>query len=174
MKLLLGQRNLRVLLTLLVRLVCNCAVVSSLIFGSFCILLWSQLRNFRAFCTSVYLKLCQCSRFIKPNCVYLFKQKPVKVSTFSLYFIIKGVEDKWMIRSTAETNNWNWKRYNARRGKRFINWSFWTLKLSNKFKGPVIIYRGGRGGVGVEDLGLSKVKFSRSPLWMLIHRSYPP
>ena len=97
MKLLLGQRNLRVLLTLLVLLVCNCPVVSSLSFGSFFILLWSQLKNFLAFCTSVYLKLCSVL-------VYLFKQKHVKISTFSRYFIIKGVEDKWISRSTAETN----------------------------------------------------------------------
>ena len=148
MKLLLGQRSLRVLLTLLVRLVCNCAVVSFLIFGSFCILLRSQLRNFRAFCTSVYLKCASVLVSLSPTAFYLFKQKHVKVSTFSLYFIIKGVEDKWIIRSTAETNNGNSKRYNARGGKRFINWRFWTLKLSNKFKGPVIIYRGGGGGGG--------------------------
>ena len=41
---------------------------------------------------------------IVPVLVYLFKQKHVKISTFSRYFIIKGVEDKWISRSTAEKN----------------------------------------------------------------------
>ena len=42
-------------------------------------------------------------------------------------------------------------------------------------KGPVIIYRRGRvRGGGGEDLGLQKEKFSRSPLWMLLHWSDPP
>ena len=47
-------------------------IVSSLIFWSLCVLLWSQLKNFRAFCTSVYSELCLRSRFIKPNCVLPF------------------------------------------------------------------------------------------------------
>ena len=36
-------------------------------------------------------------------------------------------------------------------------------------KGPVIIYWGGGG-----DLGLNKAKFSRFPLWLLFYRSDPP
>ena len=105
----------------------------------------------KEFSRILYFSVLKCATVLvslSPTAFYLFEQKHVKVSTFSLYFIIKGVEDKWIIRSTAETNNWNSKRYNARGGKRFINWRFWTLKLSNKFKGPVIIYRGGRGGGG--------------------------
>ena len=43
---------------------------------------------------------------LSPTAFYLFKQKHVKINTCSLYFIIKRVEDKWIIRSTAETNNW--------------------------------------------------------------------
>ena len=46
MKLLLGQRNLRVLLTLLVLLVCNCAVVSSLSFGSFFYFVMEPVKEF--------------------------------------------------------------------------------------------------------------------------------
>ena len=43
-------------------------------------------------------------------------------------------------------------------------------------KGPVIIYRlgGKKGGGGVgENFGLNKVKFSQSPLWMLLHWNVP-
>ena len=47
--------------------------------------------------------------------------------------------------------------------------TLWNVFLC--FKGPVIIYHWGEGA---EDLGLNKVKFSRSPLWMLLHWSDPP
>ena len=50
--------------------------------------------------------------------------------------------------------------YNARGGKRFINWSFWTLKLPSKFKDRSLFIAGGGGG---DFLGLNKGKFSRSP-----------
>ena len=44
-----------------------------------------------------------------------------------------------------------------------------SCEIQRGTKGPVIIYRWVR-----EYLGLDKVKFSRSPLWMLLHWSEPP
>ena len=62
-------------------------------------------------------------------------------------------------------------------GVKGYHFSQWEVNERGPFlskivcKGKVIFYRRAGGG---EDLGLNKVKFGRSPLWMLLHWSDPP
>ena len=113
----------------------------------------------------------------KSHCTFFSPEKLARTVTYFSIWI-----RQWGVRINLTTSilsfSWPPTRKVARERKRapraghlssrvaiFINGAFTKLTRS---KGPVIVYRRGK------DLGQNKVKFSRYPLWMLLHWSDPP